>query len=49
MPLIVLDNWRDEFIKTFDLNAKNPIEFIIGHGGVLSVIRLLYLKNLTKL
>jgi hypothetical protein len=49
MPLIVLDNWHNKFIKTFDLDAKNLIKLIIGYGGVPSVIRLLYLKNLTKL
>jgi hypothetical protein len=49
MPPIVLDNWCNEFIKTFNLNAKNPIKLMIGHSGVPSVIKLLYLKNLTKL
>ncbi len=49
MPPIVLDNWRDKFMKTFDLKAKNPIELIIGYGAVFSVIRLLRLENLMKL
>jgi hypothetical protein len=49
MPLIVLNNWRNEFMKTFNLNAKNPIKLMIGYSGTPSIIRLLYLKNLTKL
>jgi hypothetical protein len=49
MPLTVLNNWHDKFAKTFNLNAKNPIKLMIGYSGVPSVIRLLYLKNLTKL
>ena len=49
MPPTVLDNWRDKFMKTFDLKAKNPMKLIIRHSAVFSVIRLLYLENLAKL
>jgi uncharacterized protein YneR len=49
VSLIVLDNWRNKFVKTFNLDAKNPIKFMIEYGGIPSVIRLLYLKNLVKL
>ena len=49
MPPTVLDNWRDKFIKTFDLKAKNPIELIIGYSAIPNIIRLLRLENLVKL
>ena len=42
MPPIVLNNWRNKFIKTFNLKAKNPMELMIGYGTVPSIIRLLY-------
>ena len=49
MPPTVLNSWYDEFVKTFNLNTKIPIKFMIGHGATPNVIRLLYLENLTKL
>jgi hypothetical protein len=49
MPLIVLNNWCNKFIKTFDLNTKNLIKLIIGYSGIPNIIKLLYLKNLIKL
>ena len=49
MPLIVLNNWRNKFIKAFNLKAKNPIELIIGYSAAPSVIRPLRLENLAKL
>ena len=49
MPLTVLDNKYNEFIKTFNPKAKNPIKFMIGYSATLSVIRLLCLENLIKL
>ena len=49
MPPIVLNNWHNKFVKTFDLKAKNPIKLIIRYSAVLSIIRLLYPETLIKL
>ena len=49
IPPTVLDNWRDKFIKTFNLKVKNPIELIIGYSAAPSTIRPSRLGNLAKL
>lgn len=49
VPPTVLDNWRDEFAKTFDPKAKNPMEVMIGHGAAPSAIRPSRPENLAKL